>query len=136
MGIDKFLLRNAKFRDAPPSSLSERFFVRSQSVVSRRIAGETLIVPVRGKVGDLASIYSFNQTGSLLWQALESPRSVAELISTLLAEYAVEHEKAEHDVTRLLNEMLSLGLVEICPKVSVAGVCSRGQQEDLLAASD
>jgi hypothetical protein len=39
-------------------------FVRSKSVVCRQIAGETLVVPIRGKVGDLASIYTFNSTGS------------------------------------------------------------------------
>lgn len=32
-------------------------YIRSDSVVSRVIAGETLIVPVRKGVGDLASIY-------------------------------------------------------------------------------
>jgi len=36
---------------------------------------------VRCKVGDLASIYSFNATGSLIWQSLESPKSLAELIA-------------------------------------------------------
>ncbi|MBZ5689562.1 MAG: PqqD family protein [Acidobacteriia bacterium] len=51
--------------------------VRSQSVVARVVAGETLIVPVRARVGDLASIYSFNGTGSLIWKLLESPKTVA-----------------------------------------------------------
>ena len=45
-------------------------FIRSQSVVARVVAGETLIVPIRGKVGDLASIYSFNGTGTLIWKLL------------------------------------------------------------------
>jgi len=39
--------------------------VRSQAVVARVVAGEMLLVPIRGKVGDLASIYSFNTTCSL-----------------------------------------------------------------------
>ena len=39
-------------------------YVRASSVVSRVIAGETLIVPVRGGVGDLASIYSLNEVAS------------------------------------------------------------------------
>jgi hypothetical protein len=88
-------------------------FVRSQSVVSRLVAGETLIVPVRGKVGDLASIYSFNETGSLIWQALESPKGLAELIGAVEREYAVEHEQAERDVTQFLHDMLSVDLVQV-----------------------
>ena len=57
----------------------EEVLVRSQSVVARVVAGETLIVPVRAKVGDLASIYSFNGTGTLIWKLLESPRTVGQL---------------------------------------------------------
>ena len=99
----------------PP--LSSQVFVRSQSVVSRRVAGETLIVPIRGKVGDLASIYSFNETGSLIWQTLETPKSLVELIELIEAEYSVDREQAESDATRFLNDMLAVGLVEVCSNV-------------------
>jgi len=95
----------------------EQLFTRSRSVVSRVVAGETLIVPVRGKVGDLASIYSFNGTGSLIWQLLDSPRSLADLIDAVEREYAVEQAQAQKDVTRFLNDMASVGLVEVCATV-------------------
>ena len=45
----------------------EQVLVGSRAVVARVVAGETLIVPIRGKVGDLASIYGFSGTGSLIW---------------------------------------------------------------------
>jgi len=88
-------------------------YIRSQSVVSRRIAGETLIVPVRGKVGDLASIYSFNASGTLLWESLASPQSFADLVNAIDREYAVESEQAEHDVRQFLNDAINAGLIEI-----------------------
>jgi hypothetical protein len=90
-----------------------RIFLRSQSVVSRRVSGETLIVPVRGKVGDLASIYSFNEVGSLIWQLLEIPRDVSELVSAVEREYDVDPQQAQQDVSKFLNDMLSVGLVEV-----------------------
>jgi hypothetical protein len=90
-----------------------RIFVRSQSVVSRRVSGETLIVPVRGKVGDLASIYSFNEVASLIWQWLEMPRDVSELVSAVEREYDVDPQQAQQDVSKFLNDMLSVGLVEV-----------------------
>ena len=97
----------------------EQIFMRSRSVVSRRVGGETLIVPVRGKVGDLASIYSFNGTGSLIWQLLDTPRTLAELIDAVEHEYAVAPEKAQNDVKQFLNDMLSVELVAAQP-VAVA----------------
>jgi hypothetical protein len=93
----------------------EQIFMRSRSVVSRRVGGETLIVPVRGKVGDLASIYSFNGTGSLIWQLLDTPRTLAELIDAVEHEYAVAPEKAQNDVKQFLNDMLSVELVSVRP---------------------
>ena len=95
--------------------------VRSRSVVARVVAGETLIVPVRSKVGDLASIYSFNGTGTLIWKLLESPRTIAELASAVAQEYAVEPERAERDVTEFVGEMKAVGLVEVPALAAMAG---------------
>jgi hypothetical protein len=112
------LLRKSEFPEEASVPCSEQLFVRSQSVVSRRVAGETLIVPVRGKVGDLASIYSFNGTGSLIWEQLQAPAALADLITAVAQEYEVTPEQAEKDVTRFLNDMLSVGLVEVCPELA------------------
>ncbi len=108
---------------------SQLVFTRSQAVVSRRVAGETLIVPVRGKVGDLGSIYSFNETGSLIWQSLETPKGLSELIGAVEHEYEVGQEQAERDVTQFLIDMLSVGLVEACPAVAMAAMDSAAQGE-------
>jgi Coenzyme PQQ synthesis protein D (PqqD) len=99
----------------------EQAIVRSQSVVARVVAGETLIVPVRAKVGDLASIYSFNGTGTLIWKLLESPKTVSELAAVLVHEYEVEPERAERDVTHFIGEMKAVGLVEVPLAVAIAG---------------
>ena len=99
----------------------DEFLVRSESVVARVVAGETLIVPIRAKVGDLASIYSFNGTGSLIWKLLESPKTVAQLATAVAQVYEVELAQAELDVTNFVNEMKSVGLVEV-PAASLAAM--------------
>jgi hypothetical protein len=121
-------LRNPEVVEDFDSSQFEQVFVRSKAVVSRRVAGETLIVPVRGKVGDLASIYSFNQTGSLIWQALESPKSASELISIVEQEYAVSREQAEQDVKQFLRDMQSVDLVQVREEVSMAAMNPKAQE--------
>ena len=135
--MDTSLLRKTEFFEERGGTQAEQLFVRSQAVVSRRVAGETLVVPVRGKVGDLASIYSFNQTGSLIWQSLESPKDFAELVSIVEQEYVVEHEQARRDVKQFLHDMLSADLVQvregICgeagEEISMAGIDSTAQGE-------
>jgi hypothetical protein len=100
--------------------LRNEIFVRSESVVARVVAGETLIVPVRAKVGDLASIYSFNGTGTLIWKLLESPKTVAQLATAVAQEYEVDLAQAESDVTDFVSEMMAVGLVEVPAAAFVA----------------
>ena len=101
--------------------LRDELLVRSDSVVARVVSGETLIVPIRGSVGDLASIYSFNGTGTLIWKLLESPKSIADLAATVAREYEIEGERAECDVMAFVAEMKAVGLVEVPASVAMAG---------------
>jgi hypothetical protein len=115
-------LRNPNWGECTLATmLKEEVLVRSQSVVARVVAGETLIVPVRARVGDLASIYSFNGTGSLIWKLLESPRTVEQLAAAVAHAYEVEPAQAEQDVTNFVSEMKSVGLVEAPVPAAMAG---------------
>jgi len=101
--------------------LNQQSFVRSRSIVAREVAGETLLVPIRGKVGDLASIYSFNGTASLIWKLLVSPKTLAELAEAVTGEYEVDRSQAERDVKKFVDDMKAVGLVEVPAAVAVAG---------------
>ena len=117
------------------STLSEEQpIVRSRTVVSRVVGGETLIVPIRGKVGDLASIYSFNETGSLVWKLMETPTTLPNLVAIVAQEYNVERQRAEQDVRQFVSDMQSVGLVEVSESISVAGTQGPVGREGLAAA--
>ena len=88
-----------------------QFYVRSDSVVSRVIAGETLIVPIRKGRGDLASIYSLNEVASSVWQAISLRRSESEIVGLIAEQFDGERSQIECDVESFLREMCSVGLV-------------------------
>jgi hypothetical protein len=90
-----------------------QLYVRSDSVVSRVIAGETLIVPVRKGLGDLASIYSLNEVGSMIWEALQQRRNHDEIVELVKQEFEDEGGQIQHDVETFLAEMQSAGLVQL-----------------------
>jgi hypothetical protein len=96
----------------------DQFLIRSRSAVARLIAGETLIVPIRGKVGDLASIYRLNGTGSLIWRLLESPKTICDLGAAVAKEFDVTSDAATRDVGEFVREMKSAGLVENSPCIA------------------
>ena len=111
----------------------EQLLIRSRSVVARVVAGETLIVPIRGKVGDLASIYRLNGTGSLIWRLLESPRTIGELAAAVAREFEVTPEMASRDVQVFVGEMKSVGLVEVPTDLGVNQKRPVGREEQIAA---
>jgi hypothetical protein len=86
-------------------------YVRADTVVSRVIAGETLIVPISKGVGDLASIYSRNPVATTIWEAISHPCSTSEIIQLLAREFEAESTQIERDLESFLVEMESVGLV-------------------------
>jgi hypothetical protein len=94
-------------------------YVRSDSVVARVIGGETLVVPVHGDVGDLASVYSFNETGTRIWEALAGPTSVDELARIVESQYVTTAEDARSGIERFLEETCAKGIVK---RVVVPGI--------------
>ena len=87
-------------------------YVRSADLVSRIIAGETLLVPVRRGVADLACLFSFNGVGSTVWDALEKPRTVDELVDVIEGAYEVTAQIAREDLQIFLNEAQAAGVVQ------------------------
>lgn len=88
-------------------------FVRHEATVTRRVADETVIVPVRNNVADLESIYTLNATASWVWERLDGSRSVGELVDALTAEFDVMREEARRDVEVLVNDLQAEGLVRL-----------------------
>jgi hypothetical protein len=100
--------------DAPAQegpAVSDGVFTRDQSAVTRRIAGETVIVPVRDNVADLDSIYTLNETGTFVWDLLDGRRTVGQLVDAVVAEFQVTREVAAADVERLIASLRDEGLL-------------------------
>lgn len=95
----------------PVESSGQVRHIRASAVVSREIAGETLAVPVRHGVGDLDSVYTFNDLGARLWLLLEQGRTSEELAEWVRANYEVTAEQAFADVARFIAELREERLV-------------------------
>lgn len=96
----------------------EDVYIRSDAVVARMIGGETLAIPVRGGIGDLASIYRFNEIGTMIWEALGKPMILEDLVHLIERNYEVSQKSVYDDVALFLTEMRSAGLVTVA---NVAG---------------
>lgn len=64
----------------------------------KNIAGDYVVVAAGAAVVDLASSFTINESGAVLWKALETETDVEKLISALKEEYDVSYEQAKKDV--------------------------------------
>jgi hypothetical protein len=79
--------------------------------VTRRIGGETIVVPVSSRVGDLDAIYTFNEVGSRIWSLLERPTTVNTIVDVLSEEYDAPPEQVTTDLLELLDSLRTKGLI-------------------------
>ena len=86
-------------------------FVRNHQVVSRKIEGELIIVPIRSGVGDLNSLYTLNSVGSVLWEFMTEGHTVPEMVQRICDEFDVTAPQARRDIEAFLASLLEEKLV-------------------------
>ena len=80
--------------------------------VTRRIADETIIVPVVGGVGDLDAIFTLNDVGSYIWRLIETPTTVQAITDAVAGTFEVAEPDAARDVVEFLDKLAAAGLIE------------------------
>ena len=72
------------------------------------LSGETVILHVEKGV-----YYGLNKLGTRVWSLIQEPRTIDELVQTILNEYEVEPKQAERDLVALVQDLATNGLAEI-----------------------
>jgi hypothetical protein len=86
-------------------------YQRDPSIVSRDIAGETILVPIRKNTGDLENIYTLNPTAASVWKLIDGQRTQQEICEQIVSEYEVGMEQAGQDLHELLLQLIEIGAV-------------------------
>ncbi len=85
--------------------------VRGEDFVTRQIAGETLIVPIRGGTGELDSIFALNETGSFIWGMIGEGIRFEQMVLALCAQYDVGEQEAAKDLSAFVESLKDAGLI-------------------------
>jgi hypothetical protein len=84
---------------------------KADGFVSRTIAGDVIIVPVRGGVGDLESIFTLNSVGATLWNLIDGATPIERLAAAIANEYEVGETTAAGDVREFIELLSRKGLL-------------------------
>jgi PqqD family protein of HPr-rel-A system len=82
---------------------------RAPHVLEAPVLDETVVLdPERGEY------YRLNPVGTRVWELLASgPRSLDDLVETVVGEYDVNPARARTDVVALLDRLVDRGLVDV-----------------------
>ena len=86
-------------------------FTKGNDAVTRCIAGETIIVPVRAHVVDLDAIYTLNEVGTLIWNYIDGQTPGHQIVAAVCRTYDVTSETAVQDTSELLGSLEAAGLI-------------------------
>jgi hypothetical protein len=86
----------------------ESIVVVSRDQMASDIAGETVILGLTA-----ARYYGLDAVGARVWQLIQTPMAVSDLTRAIVSEYEVDPERCEHDLLKLLRQMVEARLVEV-----------------------
>jgi Mrp family chromosome partitioning ATPase len=86
-------------------------FAKEKELVTRDVAGEEIIVPIKGHVGDLDGVFTLNEVGAMIWRLIDGQTTVRQLMEAVRNEYDVEVPEAEKDVVDFLRSLEDAGLI-------------------------
>lgn len=89
-------------------------YSRADNLVTRKVAGETIIVPIENAVGDLCCIFTLNSTGTRIWDMLGAAVSEYSIVRSVCEEFEVTPGEAEKDLKEFLDSLLDAGLLRAC----------------------
>jgi len=92
------------------TSLQTRYHKESR-IVSRKIAGECILVPISSKGGDLDSIYTLNEVGAFIWELIDGEKRLAQIKEIIVDEFEVGPERAEKDLEEFVLQLEQVGAV-------------------------
>lgn len=82
-----------------------------KELVTRNIAGDTILVPVGRTVYEANGLFVLNELGAFVWERLPEADTREQLLEAILEEYEVPVEQAEKDLNEFLDQLEKMGIL-------------------------
>lgn len=88
--------------------IGEIVFKKNQDVVTREIAGETILMPLFKSNEEMNYIYTLNETAAQFWALVDGQASVGEIRAKILEGYEVTEEELDREIEALVTDLESI----------------------------
>ena len=93
------------------SLLNHPVYQRQERIVTREIAGETLLVPIGDDASDMNHLFALSPVAAHIWGALDGTTPLNDIILSVEAHFEVAPGQAEQDALTFIDELLSAHLI-------------------------
>ncbi|MBT5875715.1 MAG: PqqD family protein [Candidatus Latescibacteria bacterium] len=90
------------------TDLRDRSFAAAGDQVSNVLGDEKIILDMKS-----GEYFGMNPVGADIWDYIQQPRKLDEIVAILMDKYGIDQERCETDVLALLAELSDVGLIEI-----------------------
>jgi len=87
-----------------------KVFRKNKDIVSRKIADELFLVPIRGNLADMQKIFTLNPVAEYIWQELNN-KNLGDICDRVMSAFEVEKPRAESDIREFVAELLDADLI-------------------------
>ena len=88
-----------------------RVYEKNDDIIHRRIAEETILVPLRGELVDMQKIFSLNSVADYVWEQLDGKRNLMEICNQVDHIFESEPEQVRTDVLEFIDELVEAKLI-------------------------
>jgi len=97
------------------NATGDRVYLQKPDIVTRRIAEQVILVPIKGKVADMQRIFMLNPVGDFIWRQLSEKIAVKTICDRVLDNFTVAEDHACRDVCEFIGRLIDLDLISEAP---------------------
>jgi len=91
--------------------MDRRVFAHRGEFALRQVGSESILVPIRNRVGDLDSVYVFTAVAARIWSLFDGSRDVDSIVAMICSEYDVEADVVRADLDELVGSLEAADLI-------------------------
>lgn len=96
--------------------LSGGLYAQADGLVGREIAGETILVPVRGDLATLQQSFVMNPVAAHVWRRLDGKTCLGAILHDVLDRFEVDAAQARADLEEFVEDLQRSELVAPIPE--------------------
>ena len=89
----------------------EKIWFTAENVVTRKIADETILVPISGDLANMQRIFTLNEVGAFIWDLIDGKKTAKEIQQELLLEFDVDESRLTDDMRDYIGHLKQSELI-------------------------